>query len=76
LSYKRDSLSEKKKDKTKSKAKTKKTKNKTKQDKTNNNNKTKTMKQIYFSDMFKIPDDCFEARLVHIKLNVTSASFS
>ena len=54
-----------------------KTKQKAKQKQQQQQNKTKTMKQIYFSDMIKIPDDCFEARLVHIiPLNVISASFS
>ena len=70
LSCRRDSLSEKKNDKTEQKAKQI-------QKQQQQQNKTKTMKQIYFSDMCKIPDDCSEARLVHIiPLNVISASFS
>ena len=30
--------------------------------------KTKTMKHIYFTVMFLIPEDCFEARLYHISI--------
>ena len=59
------------------KKKTKQSKKQSKNKQQQQQNKTKTMKQIYFSDMIKIPDDCFEARLVHIiPLNVISASFS